>query len=82
MTLGGNVMELADVRAALNRIQSEYTEMPEMKLTEHQVCRLLGLPPDACDVALATLVQAGFLVQTRDGAFLRGSPGHHRVRRT
>ena len=64
-------MELADVRAALKRIQMEYTEMPEMKLTVQQVRRLLDLPSDACDVALATLVHAGFLVRSRDGAFLR-----------
>jgi hypothetical protein len=73
-------MELADVRIALGRIQSEYTEMPEMKLTLVQVRRLLGLPPEACDVALATLVQAGFLVQARDGAFLRGTGERGRLR--
>lgn len=74
-------MELADVRMAMSRIQSEYAEMPEMKLTVDQVCRLLVLPADACRVALATLVQAGFLQQARDGSFLRESV-HGRQGRT
>jgi hypothetical protein len=34
--------------------------------------RLLNLPVDACEVALATLVDTGFLVQRADGAFVRG----------
>jgi hypothetical protein len=64
-------MELSEVREALLRIQMEYTEMPEMKLTLPQARRLMNLPLDACEVALATLVQTGFLVQSRAGAFLR-----------
>ncbi len=66
-------MELADVGYALTRIQMEYTEMPEMRLTRHQVRRLLNLPLDACDVALASLVESGFLAQTGDDVFLRGT---------
>ncbi len=66
-------MELGDIRYALTRIQMEYTEMSEMRLTRRQVCRLLGLSVDVCDVALASLVQSGFLVQNGDGTFLRGS---------
>jgi hypothetical protein len=64
-------MEFSEVREALLRIQMEYTEMPEMKLTLLQARRLMNLPLDACEVALATLVQTGFLVQSRTGAFLR-----------
>ncbi len=66
-------MELGEIRYALNRIQMEYTEMSEMRLTRSQVSRLLGLPIDACEVALASLVQSGFLVRDGDGTFLRGS---------
>lgn len=66
-------MELADIRQALTRIQMEYTEMPEMRLTRAQVRRLLNLPVESCEVALASLVQSGFLAQAGDGAFLRAS---------
>jgi hypothetical protein len=70
MAVKESVMELSEVREALLRIQMEYTEMPEMKLTLPQARRLMNLPLDACEVALATLVQTGFLVQSRTGAFL------------
>jgi hypothetical protein len=65
-------MELADIRIALHRIRMEYVEMPEMKLTLAQMRRLLNLPVDVCEVALATLVDSGFLVRRSDGAFVRG----------
>jgi hypothetical protein len=65
-------MELADIRNALHRIRMEYVEMPEMKLTLAQMRRLMNLPIDSCEVALATLVDSGFLVRRQDGAFVRG----------
>jgi len=65
-------MELTEIREALHRIRMEYVEMPEMKLTLAQMRRLMNLPLDACEVALATLVDTGFLVRRQDGAFVRG----------
>jgi len=65
-------MDLADIREALHRIRMEYVEMPEMKLTLAQMRRLLNLPADVCEVALASLVDSGFLVRRADGAFVRG----------
>lgn len=65
-------MDAADIREALHRIRMEYVEMPEMKLTLSQLRRLMNLPLDSCEVALATLVDSGFLVRRRDGAFVRG----------
>ena len=65
-------MELADIREALHRIRMEYVEMPEMKLTLAQNRRLMNLPLDSCEVALASLVDSGFLVRRQDGAFVRG----------
>lgn len=46
--------------------------MPEMKLTLAQMRRLMNLPIDSCEVALAALVDSGFLVRRKDGAFVRG----------
>jgi len=65
-------MELTDIRDALHRIRTEYVEMPEMKLTLAQMRRLLNLPLEPCEVALASLVDSGFLVRRQDGAFVRG----------
>jgi hypothetical protein len=65
-------MELTEIRDALHRIRMEYAEMPEMKLTLAQMRRLLNLPIEPCEIALATLVDTGFLVHRQDGAFVRG----------
>jgi DNA-binding IclR family transcriptional regulator len=43
-----------------------------MKLTLAQMRRLMNLPIDTCEVALATLVDSGFLVRRPVGAFVRG----------
>ncbi len=61
-------MRIEDV---LQRIQGEYVEMPGLRLTAAQAQRLWGLERDACAALLEDLVSARFLVQTRDGAFVR-----------
>lgn len=61
---------IPDVRT---RIQMAFMEMPEMRLTRAQVRRLLNLPSDACEGALASLVQSGFLTESLDGALTRGT---------
>jgi hypothetical protein len=65
-------------REAVITIQMEYVEMPELKLTLPQAQRLWTLPTDICQAAMAALVATGFLVHTRDGAYLRrGTPPVH-----
>lgn len=53
------------------RIQMEYREMPDLKLTLWQAGRLWNAPQDLCEAALTHLVRSGFLCQGRDGQFLR-----------
>jgi hypothetical protein len=55
----------------LQRIQGEYLEMPGLRLTPAQAQRLWGLEHDVCDALLGALVDAKFLTQTRDGAYVR-----------
>ena len=55
----------------LQRIQGEFVEMPGLRLTPSQAQRLWGLERDVCDALLGALVDAKFLSQTRDGAFVR-----------
>ena len=55
----------------LQRIQGEFVEMPGLRLTASQAQRLWGLERDVCDALLGALVDARFLSQTRDGAFVR-----------
>jgi hypothetical protein len=53
------------------RVQSEFLEMPGLRLTEAQVRRLSGLDPSYCAAVLSVLVDAGFLVCSKDGFFTR-----------
>ena len=55
----------------LRRVQGEYMEMPGLRLTTAQAQRLWGLDRAACDALLEALVDAKFLLRTRDGAFVR-----------
>ena len=56
---------------ALRRVQGEYIEMPGLRLTIAQAQRLWGLDRAVCDALLGALVDAKFLLRTRDGAFVR-----------
>lgn len=58
----------------LDRICSEYIEMPGLRLTCKQAQRLWGLHEDACCEALAWLVEAKFLCQTH-GVYHRLTDG-------
>ena len=55
----------------VRRIQSEFLEMPGLRLTQPQACRLWGLDRDLCVKLLASLVDAKFLMRTRDGNFVQ-----------
>jgi hypothetical protein len=59
------------VRDALLRIQTEYVEMPDLKLTPRQAERLWNLSHEVCQVALATLLASGFLIVAAQGAYVR-----------
>jgi hypothetical protein len=64
-------MSTHEMREALRRIQTEYVEMPELKLTLPQAQRLWNLSFSACNDALTILLAGGFLRETDDGAFIR-----------
>ena len=63
----------------LQRIQGEYSEMPGLHLTAAQAQRLWGLERAVCDELLGALVDAKFLSQTRDGAFIKTDGGPQRT---
>lgn len=64
-------MVVQDWRHAFTRIQIEYIEMPDLKLTLAQIRRLCDLPQDLCEAAVAALLQVGFLWRAGDGRFVR-----------
>jgi hypothetical protein len=55
----------------LRRIQGEFLEMPGLRLTDAEACRLWGLDAAVCAGLLEALVMAKFLFRTRDGAVMR-----------
>jgi hypothetical protein len=55
----------------IRRIQGEFLEMPGLRLTEPQARRLWALEPSLCSAVLTELVDDGFLLRTREGAFVR-----------
>jgi hypothetical protein len=60
-----------DWDAAVQRVRSEFAEMPGMRLTAEQARTLFGLSNRACEGLLKRLVSDGFLWRTPQGAYLR-----------
>jgi hypothetical protein len=57
--------------ALLRRVRSEFLEMPGLRLTAAQGCRLWGIDAPQCSALFAALLEAKFLHRTIDGAFMR-----------
>jgi hypothetical protein len=52
------------------RVRGEYLEMPGLRLTFAQACRLWQLDAPACEMLLEQLVREAFLRKTLDGAYI------------
>ena len=57
----------------LQRIRSEFLEMPGLRLTPAQAARLWALDRPTSERVLDGLTVTGFLLKRRDGAYLRAS---------
>jgi hypothetical protein len=66
-------MVAADAKTAdpLQRIRSEYLEIPGLHLTKPQMQRLWGLDPTRCDALLEKLIDVKFLKRTHDAQYVR-----------
>jgi hypothetical protein len=60
----------SDAPLLLDRVRSEYLEMPGLTLTSAQARRLWNLDEPICDQLLLALVDCGFLRRTRGNAFV------------
>ena len=63
-------MRFMQIIEAVELIQMEYAEMPELKLTFWQAQRLWNLSDSLCERALSILTTSGFLARTSDGAYV------------
>ena len=61
------------ISTLLLRIESEYREMPGLKLTEAQARRLWDLDGDTCSLVLTTLMERRFLKCTASGTYIRAT---------
>ena len=52
------------------RIRGEYREMPGLRLTFAQACRLWQMDGATCETLLEQLVRERFLYQTDNGAYV------------
>lgn len=55
----------------VNRVQNEFVEMPGLRLTLEQACRLWALDHTTSRLVLDRLATDGFLWRNRDGAYCR-----------
>jgi hypothetical protein len=55
----------------LNRVRSEFIEMPGLRLKIEQAQRLWNLDRAICEVVLSSLVEAKFLRQYADSGYSR-----------
>jgi hypothetical protein len=62
-----------DTPVLLARVQSEFLEMPGLRLTPAQAARLWALDRDTSEHLLRGLTSSGFLARTPGGAYLRAS---------
>ena len=58
----------------VQRIRSEFAEMPGLSLTERQAARMWQLRLDEAEATLRALVEAHFLTRSGSGRYCRTSP--------
>jgi hypothetical protein len=56
----------------IDRLRSEYTELPSLRLTAAQIRRMCDVDPLLCEAVLGALVEVGFLRRRGDGMYVRG----------
>jgi hypothetical protein len=62
-------------KRAVERLRSEFLEMPGLRLTASQIQRLCGIDAEICNTALELLVGEHFLSAKPDGMYVRLTEG-------
>lgn len=65
------VLTRITVEECMELIRREFLEMPGLRLTLAQACRLWDVCPGDCQAALDRLIAQGFLRHTSDGQYAR-----------
>ena len=65
-----NTNHMMPLESLAVRIRGEYCEMPGLRLTVAQGCRLWQLDAATCEALLEQLVREAFLYRTPNGAYI------------
>jgi len=58
------------LESLIGRIRGEYREMPGLRLTFAQACRLWQVDAPTCEMLLEQLVREAFLCKTGNGSYI------------
>jgi hypothetical protein len=61
---------MTPLESLVARIRGEYCEMPGLRLTFAQACRLWQVDAPTCETLLEQLVREAFLYKTDNGAYI------------
>jgi hypothetical protein len=61
---------MSPLESLVARIRGEYREMPGLRLTFAQACRLWQVDAPTCETLLEQLVREAFLYKTDNGAYI------------
>jgi hypothetical protein len=61
------------------RVRGEYFEMPGLRLTLAQACRLWQVDVSTCEMLLDRFVRAGFLCKTDKGFYIAAAAARRRI---
>jgi hypothetical protein len=75
MTSGGDTA----LEALLARVRGEYSEMPGLRVTLAQACRLWQIDISTCEMLLDHLVREGFLCKTDSGFYIAAATARKRI---
>jgi hypothetical protein len=76
MTSGGDTPPLESLVA---RVRGEYSEMPGLRVTFAQACRLWQVDVATCEMLLEQLVREGFLCKTDSGFYIAAAANGTRI---
>jgi hypothetical protein len=61
---------MGSLESLVARVRAEYREMPGLRLTFGQACRLWHLDASACETVLEHLIREAFLYKTDNGDYI------------
>jgi hypothetical protein len=71
ITLATPTLMTPVTHALVQRVRSEFEEVPGLRLTLHEAARFWQIEPEICVFVLRTLCETGFLSIARDGRYRR-----------